>query len=586
MKMKRLWIAPWLAAVILSLAASSAWAAAGFEEIAPMNVDREAQTTTLLPSGEVLVAGGQGDLSQTLDSAELFNPTTERFTATEDLTVPRLKGTATLLRNGKVLVAGGENDGASLKSAELYDPSGGTWSPAAEMPSLRADAGAVRLSNGNVLVVGGSENTVPVDTAVIYDPTTDTWSPTANDLAVPHRLPGVAMLPDGKVLVVGGIETGFSATAAAEIYDPATNEFTPTAPMAKPRTSFAIATLPDGQVLVAGGNAGSWADPQESAEVFDPVSETWTPVEAPLTQRTEASAVVLEDGSVLLNEWEETAERFDPASETWEVAGKTVEGRIEMGTVRLADGRVLLTGGCNCGASPFPTAELYTAPTTATADPSVSFGDQFVGYRSPTVNFRLENTGGNALWPTHAELSGADAADFAIGGNDCVDQRVAPGGHCTIQLRVTASGTGPLTALLKVEDNESGGSHSVVLQAEGVAPPTGPEGRPGADGAEGKPGAAGSAGPKGDVGTPGPAGPAGPAAKVTCTSKVQPTKAKSHVVTSCKVMFAAPLDRAARVSIRAAGKTYGHATAPKGHREVGVTFRGRAKGGHYTVAVG
>lgn len=57
-----------------------------------MNVGRAGHTATLLPSGKVLIAGGDN-----LGTAELYNPTSGKFTKTGSMTTARDGDTATLL---------------------------------------------------------------------------------------------------------------------------------------------------------------------------------------------------------------------------------------------------------------------------------------------------------------------------------------------------------------------------------------------------------------------------------------------------------------------------------------------------------
>ena len=88
-------------------------------------------TATLLPNGQVLVAGGNDIFNNKLSSAELYDPASGLWTATGRMTTERIDHTATLLPNGQVLVAGGYNSRAYLSSAELYDPATGLWPPRA-----------------------------------------------------------------------------------------------------------------------------------------------------------------------------------------------------------------------------------------------------------------------------------------------------------------------------------------------------------------------------------------------------------------------------------------------------------------------
>jgi N-acetylneuraminic acid mutarotase len=128
---------------------SGSWTATG-----NMVEARNSQTATLLPDGKVLVAGGDNS-----HSAELYDPGSGSWTATGNTVEPRVGHAATLLPDGKVLVAGGSvfrGDAMDyLSSAELYNPSSGTWTATEAMMAARNAATATLLPDGRVLVVGG-----------------------------------------------------------------------------------------------------------------------------------------------------------------------------------------------------------------------------------------------------------------------------------------------------------------------------------------------------------------------------------------------------------------------------------------------
>src|SRR5262245_6794310 len=106
-----------------------------------LNIARRLHTATLLLNGKVLVTGGIDNAIATLNSAELYDPATGRWSVTGSLNALRIRHTATLLADGKVLVAGGQNNaggGGPLDSAELYDPTTGIWSSAGNLNKARS----------------------------------------------------------------------------------------------------------------------------------------------------------------------------------------------------------------------------------------------------------------------------------------------------------------------------------------------------------------------------------------------------------------------------------------------------------------
>jgi N-acetylneuraminic acid mutarotase len=185
-----------------------------------LHTRRYFHTATLLENGKVLVAGGFASASgpeygDTFNTAELYDPETGAWSFTGNLNAPLGAHTATLLPNGQVLVAGGYVDDF-LHSAELYDTQTGTWSLTGSLNTGIYLHTASLLPDGKVLVVGGITRIgnrigTPVSSE-LYDPSTGTWSLTSNP-NTPRSSHTATLLSDGNVLIVGGYANGYLGSA-------------------------------------------------------------------------------------------------------------------------------------------------------------------------------------------------------------------------------------------------------------------------------------------------------------------------------------------------------------------------------------
>ena len=203
--------------------------ATGTWTVAPMNYVRfadtidDAHTTTVLTNGKVLVVGGESQSWSGGDVgiAELFDPATGTWTNTGALNYPRYYHTATLLPNGEVLVAGGLDENLSgtnyvLSSVEIYNPATGLWTTNTPMLTRRFQFSANLLSNGKILFVGGGgplsyEEEDALTSAEIYDPGTGTATP--------------LVLNNAAKLSSGAVQIGFSNAPGANFTALATTNF-------------------------------------------------------------------------------------------------------------------------------------------------------------------------------------------------------------------------------------------------------------------------------------------------------------------------------------------------------------------------
>src|SRR5208282_5019620 len=124
----------------------------GWSPTGAMAEARNGHAAVLLPSGKVLVLGGQTNGPGQV--VEIYDPATGGFQSTgQTLFDHGYSVTGTLLNDGQVLVVGGLNQPSA---AELYDPVSGQFA-ATGTPIQPHGFGhtATLLADGRVLVVGG-----------------------------------------------------------------------------------------------------------------------------------------------------------------------------------------------------------------------------------------------------------------------------------------------------------------------------------------------------------------------------------------------------------------------------------------------
>lgn len=276
-------------------------------------------SVTGLPDGTVLIAGGMDNVTgDGLATALVYDPKTGRATPTGSLVHARFDQQAVALADGRVLVMGGDADVANrnpVQAAEIYDPTTGRFSQAGTMVVGRESATTVLMSDGKVLIAGGDFRTSTLgsqNSAEVFDPATGKFTATGSMIAGREGAAG-ALLPDGRVLVSGG-DYQLIGVGTAEVYDPASGKFTRTGNMAIGRFSHNATTLADGRVLITGGliepglvasvDPGALAATDNSylatAELYDPYSGKFTKIGPMLSRRVGQTSTLLRDGRVLL----------------------------------------------------------------------------------------------------------------------------------------------------------------------------------------------------------------------------------------------------------------------------------------------
>jgi hypothetical protein len=188
-----------------------------FQATGRMRQPRGSHTATLLNDGRVLIAGGGS--TDLIAVAEIYDPKTGAFSETGRLSTPRHKHAAGLLPDGRVLVAGGSDQRdwyGNLDSAEIYDPRTGRFSTTSSMNDSRFKLPdeAVQLLSGKLLIAGGSKE------AEVFDPATGKFQAVAGQMNDNWHYMSETKLRNGSVLLAGGYSSDDRATAQAWIYRP------------------------------------------------------------------------------------------------------------------------------------------------------------------------------------------------------------------------------------------------------------------------------------------------------------------------------------------------------------------------------
>jgi hypothetical protein len=332
-------------------------------------------TATLLPNGKILIAGGKQKSSGIpVTTAQLYDPTTRKFTATGAMIGARYEHTATLLNNGLVLIAGGRDSaGAPMNTTELYDFATNTFTSGPNMNSARAKHAAVRLPNGDVMVSGGiglpGTPGTGLATAEIYNGTA--FNLTTGNMPIDLWAHSATLLNDGKVLVAGGVYNGMMGmpSSVANIFDPAFGNFTSVSGLIASVAMHTATLLTNGQVMIAGGVG--FSAPTNQIQVYNPVSRTFQLLSTTslATSVRSHTATLLPSGRVLfaggatgpqgLYSQTNLATVVDTRVASVTETVSLSSARFGFTATTLPDETILIAGGTFNNMSALNTAEIY-----------------------------------------------------------------------------------------------------------------------------------------------------------------------------------------------------------------------------------
>jgi hypothetical protein len=431
-----------------------------------MQTGRELNAQVQVAGGKVLSIGGADNSGNVLNSAEVYNSTSGKWTLTGSMAEVRESFPAVVLTNGKVLVSGGLGTGnVILSGAELYDPTTGAWSSAGSLSVARAAHTATLLSSGKVLVTGGC-TALPCSPATavseLYDPTSNSWT-TTGSLNTARSFHTAVLLKTGKVLAVGG----FGTLSSCELYSPSTGTWSNAASTTAGRYLNTTTLLADGKVLIAGGANGKF--PVSSAEIYDPTANAWTLTGKMASGRYAHTAARLPDGTVVVAGGMGQAiscgkactgyipfarvEIYSEVAGTFTAAASLSQPLAYHSMTLLSSGRALENGGIGvtsicCVVE--STASFYIPLTLTFSASSLNFGLLQIGLSSPSQTVTVTNVSGHSVNFTPIASSG----DYAQ-THTCPTTMTA-GTNCTITITFTPTKTGTRNGAVTLKDNSPG----------------------------------------------------------------------------------------------------------------------------------
>jgi len=227
-------------------------------------------------NGKLYVWGGYVDGVGENNSLEIYNPTTNTWSAGAALP-EALRGHAHAVGANSLLYSfSGVNNGVRVNSSYSYNPTTNVWTTIASIPVGVWESRAVTGADGRIYVLGGENN---LNGNQIYNPTTNTWT-TGASIPASGGLIGTAAVVDGSGLIhaIGGASSSYSGVSSHYVYNPTTNTWT-TAAALPGAIAQAGATLgADGKIYVVGGKnyAGNNSAPFfQSVYVYTPSTNTW-----------------------------------------------------------------------------------------------------------------------------------------------------------------------------------------------------------------------------------------------------------------------------------------------------------------------
>ena len=346
--------------------------------------DRRWEHTAVWTGSEMIVWGGDDVHALSLNTGGRYNPTTDSWTATSIVSAPDARGGHTAVWTGtEMIVWGGLSyDGSNYHYSNTggrYNPTTDSWTATSNVsaPNARYLHTAV-WTGGEMIVWGGYEgNNSILNTGGRYNPGTDSWTATSTTNAPDARTSHTAVWTGTEMIVWGGEGCCPIYFNTGGRYNPGTDSWAATSTTNAPAgRALHTAVWAAGNEMIVWGGQVSTFDTNTGGR-YNPNADSWTPANNGYQPRIYHTAIwtgseMIVWGGVNINtggEYLNAGIRYNRGTDTWTATSITNVPAARYGHTAVWIGNEMIVWGGRGEPSPTPTP---TATATTTGTPTLS----------------------------------------------------------------------------------------------------------------------------------------------------------------------------------------------------------------------
>jgi N-acetylneuraminic acid mutarotase len=353
--------------------------------------DRRTGHTAVWTGSEMIVWGGDDVNALSLNTGGRYNPTTDSWTATSIVSAPDARGGHTAVWTGTEMIVWGGLffDGSNyhyLNTGGRYNPTTDSWTATSNVSAPNARDGHTAVwTGGEMIVWGGADLSTYFNTGGKYNPGTDNWTATSIVSAPDARDGHTAVWTGAEMIVWGGrnnISPYYLNTGGK--YNPGTDSWTVTSTTGAPTgRAFHTAVWSAGNEMIVWGGQVSITFDTNTGGRYNPNADSWTPANNGYQPRIYHTAIwtgseMIVWGGTNINtggEYLNDGLRYNPGTDSWTATSITNAPTARYGHTAVWTGSEMIVWGGRGEPTPTPTATptaTATATVTASGTPTAS----------------------------------------------------------------------------------------------------------------------------------------------------------------------------------------------------------------------